>query len=151
MSSLGDLDPLEPEGAHRADQDYGAGEDRRRPVGVQAPDPSALGERQRGEAGELALQLSSSSTWPSTKLGVVGIEVELDRRQRGRRAGDSYRAAGGGAVVAAARRVELRADRIGERLELLASGGSELRKRSLWRTTPSCSDSWKSTPVVPRR
>ena len=52
---LGDLDLVEPEGAHRLDQDHDAGDDRRRPVRVQADDLGPLGERRRREPREQPL------------------------------------------------------------------------------------------------
>ncbi len=85
---LGDRDLLEAEGAHRLDQDHDAGDDRRRAVGVQAGDLDPLGQRRRGELGEQVLDRGEGEDVAVDPLGVVGLEPQLDRGQRGRRAGD---------------------------------------------------------------
>ena len=74
MSCSETCDPLEAEGAHRLDQDHHAGDDRRRPVGVQAGDLDPLGERGRGELREHPLDRAAGSS-----------DVAVDPR-RGRRA-----------------------------------------------------------------
>ena len=146
---LGDLDPLEAEGAHRLDQDHDAGDDRRRPVGVQAGDLDALGERGRGELREHPLDRRQGEDVAVDPLGVVGLEAQLDRGQRGRRAGDGDPRARPRAPVADARPRSARARRRRAPRARPRVGGSEAMWRSVWRTTPACSEAWKaiSAPV----
>ena len=73
-------------------RDYDTGDDRRRPVGVQAPDLPPLLEGHRGEPLEDLLALLAPEHVARRPVGVVGIELLGDRRQRGRGAGDADRA-----------------------------------------------------------
>ena len=66
---LGDLDPVEAEGAHRLDQDHDAGDDRRRPVGVQAGDLDPLGERGEASWESIRWIAGRERTCPWTRAG----------------------------------------------------------------------------------
>ena len=74
---------------------------------------------------------------------VVGVEVEVDRRQRGRGAGDRDPGLGVGLGIVAdlARRACARMSPASASSSA-AVGGSEAMWRSLWRTTPACSEVW---------
>src|SRR5436190_18855839 len=85
---LRDLDGAEAEEQHRLEQDRGAGDDRRRAVRVQAGDLLALRERERGELAEHALDRFDEQAVAVDSVGVVWIEVLIDRGERGRGAGD---------------------------------------------------------------
>ena len=114
-------------------------------VGVDADDRAALLERQRGQPRAGLLHAPSERSWPSTTSGSKRSSAELDRGQGGRRAGDGDRAvgrAGPGCEASSASRIA--PDVVAERLELLRPGWVGVTWRSLWRTTPSCSEVWKS-------
>ena len=85
---LGDLDPLEAEGAHRLDQDHDAGDDRRRAVGVQAGDLARSASGAEASCESRRWIVGRERTWPVDARGVVGLEAQLDRGQRGGGAGD---------------------------------------------------------------
>ena len=69
-------------------EDHGAGDDGRRAVGVEAGDVAALGEGQRREPAEDALAGGRAEPVAVHPLGVVGVELEVDRGERGGGAGD---------------------------------------------------------------
>ena len=77
-------------------------------------------------------------------LGVVGLEPHLDRGQRGRRAGD------GDPGRRPAPGLRPPPPRSGPRTSAasasssVAVGGSVAMWRSVWRTTPACSEAWKA-------
>ena len=92
-------------------------------------------------------QRASVSRWPSTRVAVVGLELQVDRGERRRRAG--HRDALACALAHVARAPPPRARRARPRGRPPSSagvGGSVCRKRSVWRTEPSCVDTKNSTP-----
>ena len=105
-------------------------------------------ERQRGQPVAAARRSRVAvSTWPSTRVGVVGLELQVDRGARGRRCrrrrsrrATRARTAAGTAASSVARDVGARAPSSSS-----AVGGSRCRWRSVWRTTPTCVETWKST------
>ena len=115
---LGDLDLLEAEGAHHLDQDHDPGDDRRRPAGMQPGDLEPLLEGLRGEQRAHPLDRVEGEPVAVDALGVVGVELLVDRRQRGRRAGDGDPLLARGDRLAGQLGVDQRADVAGQRLEL---------------------------------
>ncbi len=126
-----------------AQQDH-AGDDRRRAVGIQAGDlPALLFDpcRRGARAAFRRLPAAAGSRGPGW---VVGVELLLDRGGGGGRAGD------GDPAVAPARgspragpRGRRRARRAASSCSSSGAGGSEWMWRSLMRTTPACSETWK--------
>ena len=80
-----------PKAVEHAPQDHDAGDDRRRPVGVQSGDLAALVERQRREPVAQRRERRARQHVALDPRGVVGLEREVDRRARGRGAGDGDR------------------------------------------------------------
>ena len=64
---LGDRDLLEVEGAHRLDQDHDAGDDRRRPVGVQAGDLRRSPSGTEASCESIRWIDGRARTWPWTR------------------------------------------------------------------------------------
>ena len=86
---LADLDLVEVERAHRSSRIVAPGDDGGRAVGVEAGDSRGArraGGRRAGRA--MRSQAPRSSRWPCTRSGVVGVELEVDRGERGGGAGD---------------------------------------------------------------
>ena len=142
--AIGHLDLVEAERGQRAGQDDHAGDDRRRPVGVEPGDLAALA---RAAARRAARACASSARQRQhggpRRRRAVGAEV--DARALGRGAGhrDRRRDAARARVAGPPRRARGRPSSA-ERAQLLrASGGSECRWRSEWRTTPTWVETWK--------
>ena len=148
---LARLDPLEAERAHRLDQDGRSGDDRGSSVGVQTGDVLA------GCSGSAASIASIRSHSLERQLvavyaqGVVGLELLVDRRERGGRAGhgdalsDAHRAHRPARRPRPSREPTRHSAAISSAL-----GGSLATWRSLKRTDPMRVDTWKSG-VVARR
>ena len=96
---LRDLDRLELEQVHDLGEDHDPREDRDRTVRVKALDLAALLERHRRQAIEDRVAFLCAQDVTLHVFRVVGVELLGDRRERGRRAGDTERAAGVRAVV----------------------------------------------------
>ena len=79
---------------------------------------------------------------PVDPLRVVRIQLHLDRGQRGRRAGDRDPRLGPRPAPAAVRAISPRTS-LASASSSSAVGGSEAMWRSVWRTTPACSEAWK--------
>ena len=78
-----------PNSAHRLDQDDAARDDRGRAVGMQARDLAPLGERHaRPARPRIRSQRRERQAVAVDALAVVGVEAQVDRRERRRRAGD---------------------------------------------------------------
>src|SRR3954447_3162748 len=107
---LGALDRVESEHANRLDQDRRAGDDRWGAVGVEARYPLALLERDRGEFAEHAVAGFEQQAVTVDLVGVVRIELLIDRGQGRRRAGDGDPFLHCGADLGRDRVVEDRAD-----------------------------------------
>ena len=138
-----------PNSASTARKITDAGDDRRRPVRVQAaaragarPGSSRPARRGSGRSRRRVEQVAVDA------LGVVGIKLLGDRSQRGGGAGDRDR------VPTLRRRrssgtasATIRAH-IGAQLVQLGRGRRVVcRWRSVWRTTPACVETWNSTSL----
>ena len=130
---------LEAEGAHHLDQGDDAGDDRRRPVGVHAADQFALlraGRRRGGRA---------SAGPRAARAGGRG-RVSGRRARAPARSPPARSACPATAIPAWAdgapggRRLDQDAQVGGERFQLDRGRRVEDRWRSVWRTTPACSD-----------
>ena len=66
---LGDRDLVEVEGAHRLDQDHDPGDDRRRPVGMQAGDPARSARGSEASCESIRWIEGRARTWPCTREG----------------------------------------------------------------------------------
>ena len=129
------------------------GDDRRRPVGMQARHLAALGQRHRRQLAEDPLAPRRASAGSRAPGGVIGIQPLGDRRQRGGGAGHARsrarrprrRSAGTAAAMIAAH--------VGGQLVAARprSAGSACRWRSVWRTTPAWVETWKLDLVPGRR
>ena len=125
------------------EQDH-AGDDRRRAVGVQADDLAALGFGHVGQPREQQLDGGQQQRVAVHALGVVGVELLVDRGRRGGGAGDGDRRAAPARARPAGRPARKIA-RVSSASACSSSGagGSVWMWRSLMRTTPACSETWK--------
>ncbi len=89
--ALGDGDPLEREGAHRLDEDDDAGDDRRRPVGIDSPDGAPLVDRQRRQPREQLLDRRKVElvTLDSGVVDTIEPEIHGGEDRRGASDGDA--------------------------------------------------------------
>ena len=149
---LADLEALEPERGERLQQQHAARDDRRRAIGMESRHGAPLVVRHRGEAGQDLRRRRARDDVAVDARGVVRLELQLDRGDRGRGAGDRDHARRG---VAQLRRARLAAKisrtSARERLELGRRRRVVWMWRSLWRTTPACVETWKRMLGAARR
>ena len=137
---LGDLDLVQVERAHRLRQQHHAGDDRGRAAGIQADHRPSLRFVHVGEAREQQFDRGQQQRIPVHALGIVGIELLVDRRGRRRGAGhrDATRTGARSSVgqpgLVDAPTSAASSCRSAER------GGSPWMWRSLIRTTPAGSE-----------
>ena len=122
-----------------------AGHDRRRAGRMQARDLAALGQRQRRQAVEQLLQPLARDRVALDPVAVVALELEVDRGELRRRAAHADRAAGAARARRRGRPPRSRARVLGQRRELAGRSADRVcRWRSVWRTTPTCVETWKT-------
>src|SRR3954454_7444316 len=85
--SLGHLDRVESEHAHRLEEDRGAGNDRRGAIGAEADDLAPLLEPDRSKLAEPAVDRVQQQAIALDLVRVVGVELLVDRGEGGGRAG----------------------------------------------------------------
>ena len=150
--SFGGLEPVERERAQYLPQDDRAGHDRRCARRIQPAYLAPFGEGQRRQPVAQLLQPLARDRVALDPVAVVVGQPQIDRRELRRRCRRRPRLRSASGARRRARRPRWRyaRPRPAPRARS-AGGGSECRWRSVWRTTPTCVETWKTARRRPRR